>query len=133
MKTRTDVERVRVRLPNLQHNRNGMFEQYNPDVRVRAKIRSRNSRPDSGQIGSIRGSKIGGVANATLRILRPRSGPRWPEDGMRKREVIFARALSCEFAHAVVVEQSAIGSPSGPNDRNVNAGIELSRRNREPA
>ena len=63
-------------------------------LRARAEISSQNSRPDLGRIGSIRKRKTAGVAGTTLRILRLRIGPRWPEDGMRKWEVISARALS---------------------------------------
>lgn len=64
-----------------------------PILRVRARITSGNWRPDLGQIGPIRGSKTGGVAAATLRILRAWSGPRWPVAAMPKPEVILARTL----------------------------------------
>ena len=67
-------------------------------LRVRAKIISQNSRPDFGQIGSrpiersLRSSQNYVVGS------RLRSGPKEPrrrsEDGMRKCEIIFARALS---------------------------------------
>ena len=63
-------------------------------LRVRETITSWNSRPDLGQIGSIWGSKTTGVARPTLRILRVKIDPRWPEGGMRKGEVIISLALS---------------------------------------
>ena len=62
--------------------------------RVREVIASQSSRPDLRQIGSIWGSATAGVARPTLRIVRVKIGPRWPEGGMRKWEVIISRALS---------------------------------------
>ena len=65
-------------------------------LRVRAKENSQNLRPDFGQIGSrpiersLRRSKNYVVGS------RLRSGRRWSEDGMRKCEFVFARALGLE-------------------------------------
>jgi hypothetical protein len=55
-----------------------------------------NWRPDLGRICSIRNCPVkSGTESGTIsRTLRLRIGQRWPEDGMRKCQVIFERALS---------------------------------------
>jgi len=54
------------------------------------------SRPDLGHIWPIRGSKTAELTGVNLRILRPRIGQRWPEDGMRKYQLIFSQAPSAK-------------------------------------
>ena len=63
-------------------------------LRVRARIRSQNSRSDLRQLRSRRLSESAGVVGTTSRNSRLRSGRRWREDEMRKWEVIVARAHS---------------------------------------
>ena len=66
-------------------------------IRARSKITSQNSRPDLGQIWPFRLSKTTVIAGYFEDFVPPRAGrndQRWPEDGMRKWEVIFERALS---------------------------------------
>jgi len=54
-------------------------------------------------------NKTAGVAKPTLRIVRMKIDSRWPEDGMRKCEVIVSRALrycdSGQFPVYIVAEE----------------------------
>ncbi len=64
--------------------------------RARARITSGIARPDVPQIWVVRLREIAGVARATLRISRLSPSRSHRADGMRKAEVVLARAQSGE-------------------------------------